>query len=214
MAALIAAHRLRPAPTCQHIRKVKSRTASLCENSGELAQQAGAAAPSRRQPALSLTQRGRESGEREGENPARQAQRKNGAGANPGALVINPRRAGTARTNWAFLGGRSAPKERPALARRGEPTEHQNGGKTAHARRTHQEGTTRKMTGEKTEARGAQPPQHPSQGQPPYLAAARLGLDLGVINECFGAVIFRRRSAENWCAIIFLGGPILGPQGK
>jgi len=70
------------------------------------------------------------------------------------------------------------------------------------------------MTEDLTEARGAQPPQHPSQGQVAYLPPALYTLDLGVINGCQGAVIFRRRSAENWCAIIFLCGPISGPKEK
>ena len=161
----------RPAPTCQQTRKAKSARQSLGETPGS-SEAAGAAAPSRRQRAFSLTQRGRESGEREGEKPPRQGrEQKNGSTA-PGSPRKNPRRAGAARPYGAFLGAREAPRKGPPTARRVKAAEHRNGGTGAHAEAQSQEGTTRKSGWGKDQARGAQPPQHPSQGQAAYLPPA------------------------------------------
>lgn len=138
-------------------------------------------------------QRGGETGKGLGEKPkGSTAAEKNGSTHRGSPRKPPSSRGGSTQTR--LFPGALGPRKKACLGPASKGRRGPKRGRKAHTQRhSTTEGTTRKMTEELTEARGALPPQHPSQGQPAYLPAALYTLDLGVINGCQGAVIFRHR---------------------
>jgi hypothetical protein len=141
MAALIAAHRLRPAPTCQHIRKVKSRTASLCENSGELRSSGGRSPQPQATRPLSHPAGERERGERGGEPSTADTAKKRRTHRPKGLRNKPPSRRAQAQTKRLFWGGLAPPQKRLSSARRVKAAVGRNGGNRPTRRRRHQRGS-------------------------------------------------------------------------
>lgn len=174
MAALIAA-----TPASRGLRRPASISAKrkdarpACAFSpGEL-RSSGGRSPQPQATRSSLPQRGREAGMRWGEPKGQHSSGKE----RKHALIQPPLRAGTARKQNLFAWGPMRPQAKrfygPASGADRAPKRGHNRPRKRHSTT---EGTTRKMTEELTQARGAQPPQHPSQGHLPIWQVLVLAL--------------------------------------